>query len=209
MNNDIVAYASVFDLSRSDMQILKIKDAYSVHKAVYGLFSDIRSEAEKHASSSSGIVYADIGGDFNSRQILMLSNRLPHQTPQFGQVRSKPILASFLTHERYAFEVRINPAKRDKTAGKVLAIRGRDEIAAWFISRAPHFWGFTVNATSFQVDQMGVQSFEKNGEKITHGSATLRGELLVTDQARFNLSFSRGIGRGRAFGFGLLRVVPL
>jgi len=56
---------------------------------------------------------------------------------------------------------------------------------------------------------MSVQTFKKDGQTVTHGSATLKGELLVTDREQFNQSFRQGIGRGRAFGFGLLQIVPL
>ncbi|NOT18396.1 MAG: type I-E CRISPR-associated protein Cas6/Cse3/CasE [Sulfuriferula sp.] len=209
MSNEIVAYASVLKLSRADIKTLNIKDAYALHKVVYGLFEDVRTDAEKQASAASGIVYADKGGDFNTRQILMLSNRKPHQTPQFGAVQTKSIHANFLTHERYTFDITLNPTKRDKQTGKVVAIRGREEIAAWFTARAPQSWGFAVIAEHLQVGQMSVQVFEKAGRTITHGSATLTGELVVTDRDRFIQSFIHGIGRGRAFGFGLLQIVPL
>lgn len=209
MNDEIIAYASVLKLSRADVKTLQIKDAYALHKVVYGLFEDVRSDAEKKGSIASGIIYADKGGDFNMRQILMLSNRKPHQTPQFGEVQSKEICENFLTHERYSFEITINPTKRDKQTGKVVAIRGRDDIAAWFITHAQRSWGFAVIAKHLQVGKMSVQVFEKDGMTITHGSATLSGKLIVTDKNRFIQSFIRGIGRGRAFGFGLLQIVPL
>lgn len=209
MNEDILAYASVLHLSRTDMNTLKIKDAYSLHKVVYGLFEDIRSDAEKQASNPSGIVYADKGGDFNTRQILILSNRKPHQTPQFGEVQTKAIHSGFLVHERYAFEVTLNPGKRDKLTGKVVPIRGRQAIEQWFMERAPKSWGFRVNPENLQTEKISVQVIDKAGKKITHGSATLKGELAVINRARFSQSFSQGIGRGRAFGFGLLQIVPL
>jgi len=209
MSKDILAYASVLLLRRVDMKILNIKDTYALHKIVYGLFEDIRSDVEKQNSTPSGIAYADKGGDFNSRKILMLSNRKPHQTPQFGQVQTKPIYSSFLTHERYTFEITLNPGKRDKQTGKVVPIRGREGIEQWFMERASKSWGFSVNPKNLQTEKVSVQSFEKAGKTITHGSATLRGELTVNNRDRFAQSFTQGIGRGRAFGFGLLQIVPL
>jgi len=209
MTDTILAYASVLRLSRADIKTLKIRDAYALHKVVYGLFEDVRSEAEKQASTASGVVYADKGGDFNTRQILMVSDRKPHQTPQFGEVQTKPIHADFLAHERYAFEVTLNPGKRDKQTGKVVPIRGREAIEQWFKARAPESWGFTVNPENLQIGQLSVQVFEKAGTTVTHGSAALMGELTVLDRARFIQSFTQGIGRGRAFGFGLLQIVAL
>lgn len=209
MSKDILAYASVLRLSRADMKILNIKDAYALHKVVYGLFEDVRSDAEKQTSTASGIVYTDKGGDFNTRQILLLSNRKPHQTPQFGEVSTKSIHSDFLTHERYAFEITLNPGKRDKQTGKVVPIRGREGIEQWFKERAPKSWGFSVNPRNLQTNKISVQVFEKMGKTITHGSATLQGELTVIDRDRFCQSFTQGIGRGRAFGFGLLQIVSL
>ena len=209
MSEDILAYASVLRLSRADLNILKIKDAYGLHKVVYGLFNDIRSDVGKQGSVPSGIAYADKGGDFNTRQVLMLSDRKPHQTPQFGKVQTTPIPSGFLAHERYAFEVTVNPGKRDKQTGKIVPIRGREAISQWFLERAQQSWGFRVNPDNLQTDKISVQVFEKSGKTITHGSATLKGELAVIDRDRFRQSFTQGIGRGRAFGFGLLQIVPL
>lgn len=209
MDEGIVAYASVLRLTREDVRVLKVKDAYGLHKVVYGLFDDIRSDAEKQAGVPSGILFVDKGGDFNSKQILMLSNRKPHQTPQFGRVETRPIQSSFLSHERYAVTVTINPSKRDKLTGKIQPVKGREAIADWFIRRAKASWGFVIHAEHLLIEETTVQNFEKEGKTVTHGSARIKGELKVIDRDRFIQSFINGIGRGRAFGFGLLQIVPL
>ena len=200
--------ASVLQLCRADCKALHITDAYSIHRVVYDLFEDVRSEDEKQAGKSSGILYVDKGGDFHRRRILMLSNREPRQ-PEHGELQSKPIPEDFLQHDHYGFEITINPTRRDNASRKLIPIRGRDEVAAWFIERAQKRWGFKAAAEQLQVQQLGVQRFEKSGRTLTHGSATLKGVLEVTDRERFARSFRQGIGRGRAFGFGLLQIVPL
>lgn len=202
-------YAAVLRLSRTDIKALKITDAYSLHRVIYELFDDIRSEQQKQESQSSGILYVDKGGDFNHRVILMLANRLPNLTPAYGNVESKPIDDDFLQHQHYAFEVTVNPSKCDNKTSKIIPIRGRENIRQWFIERAPSSWGFNVNPDNVQIEKLAVQTFTKNGQMVTHGSATLKGELRVTDQEQFIRSFQQGIGRGRAFGFGLLQIVKL
>lgn len=202
-------YAGVLRLSRSDVKALKVTDAYSLHRVVYDLFDDVRSEQQKQASVPSGILYADKGGDFNSRVILMLANRPPNLAPEFGKVESKTISEHFLQHNRYAFEVTVNPGKRDKQSGKIVAVRGREAITGWFIERAEKSWGFKVNPDNLQIEKMAVQTFKKDGQTVTHGSTTLKGELQVTDREQFSQSFRQGIGRGRSFGFGLLQIVAL
>jgi CRISPR system Cascade subunit CasE len=207
-DNSSTLYAAVLRLSRSDVKALKITDAYSLHRVVYDLFDDVRSEQQKQASIPSGILYADKGGDFNSRLLLMLANRRPNPAPEFGKVESKTISERFLQHNRYAFEVTVNPCKRDQQTGKIVAVRGREGITRWFIERAEKSWGFKVNPNNLQIKKMSVQTFKKNGQNVTHGSAIFKGELHVTDRYQFSQSFRQGIGRGRSFGFGLLQIVP-
>ncbi|MBN2864951.1 MAG: type I-E CRISPR-associated protein Cas6/Cse3/CasE [Thiotrichales bacterium] len=209
MNDDVLAYASVLRLSRNDIKTLKITDAYSLHKQVYGLFDDVRSESDKASGQSSGILWVDKGGDFNARQILMLSTRKPHQTPQFGEVESRLIKPDFVQHHRYGFEITLNPSKRNKHSGKVEAIRKREDIALWAIERASKGWGFEITPEHLQVQINPVLQFDKYGKTVTHSSAHLKGELQVTDREQFIQSFLRGIGRGKTFGFGLLQIVPL
>jgi len=200
--------ASLLSLSRADIKALRVTDAYSVHRVVYSLYEDIRSEAEKQISAPSGILYVDKGGEWNKRKILMLSNRSPRQ-PEYGQVESKVISDAFLQHDHYGFEVVINPTKRDKKTGKTVALMGREVIAQWFINKAADSWGFTIHPQSLQIGNVGVKTFETKGHAITQASATLLGKLSITDRDRFIQSFQLGIGRGRAFGFGLLQLVPL
>ncbi len=199
--------ASVLHLSRADVKALAIKDPYSLHIAVYSLFEDIRSREEKQQDIPSGILYADKGGDFHSRQILLLSNRQPN-TPEHGELRSKKIADSFLDYEHYRFEVVMNPTKRENLSRKIIALRTREEIAAWFIEKSSQ-WGFAVSPEHLEVRDITIKRFEKSGQTITQGQAHLVGRLTVTDKEKFKQSFQTGIGRGRAFGCGLLQIVPL
>lgn len=210
--------ASALHLSRADVKELKITDAYSLHRVVYDLFDDVRSMEEKQTSVPSGILYADKGGDFHGRKILMLSNRQPN-IPEHGELSIKKIADSFLDYENYRFEVVMNPTKREKlernetgkkVSGKIIALRKREDIATWFIEKAPQ-WGFKISPEHLEVREIEVKRFEKKkgGQTVTQGQAKLIGRLTVTDKEKFVQSFQNGIGRGRAFGCGLLQVVPL
>lgn len=200
--------ASFLKLTRADIQALRIRDSYSLHRVVYDLYPDVRTEPEKRTSIPSGILYADKGGDWNQRHVLMLANRSP-RNPVYGKLESKTIPPTFLQYNHYGFEVIINPTKRDKNSGKIIAIRSPEAITQWFNIKASDSWGFQVKPENMQLQHIGVKSFNTKGHTITLGSATIRGELMVTDRSKFIRSFQLGIGRGRAFGFGLLQLVPL
>ncbi|QHS10719.1 type I-E CRISPR-associated protein Cas6/Cse3/CasE [Sinimarinibacterium sp. NLF-5-8] len=204
--------ASVLSLKRADIRALRITDLYSWHRVVYGLYPDVRDDATKLASASSGILWADHGGNFHQRKILLLADRMPQSQAEggYGEVISKPISDQFLTHSHYRFTVIINPTLRDSASGKRLPIKGRENVAQWFMQRAPTAWGFCVDNKTLQVERINVQQFiAKAQQTITLSQATVTGQLQVTDRVRFEHSFAQGIGRGRSFGCGLLQIAPI
>lgn len=199
--------ASVLRLNRTDLKAEKVTDLYSLHRVVYDLFEDVRSEEEKLAGKNSGILFVDKGGDFHHRQILILSNRSP-TPPKHGEVESKPIPNNFLDHNQYRFEVLVNPVKRDSASRRLVPVKGREAVAQWFIEKSQKSHGFSVDQQTLQINKMAVHTFEKKGHQVTLNSASLQGYLTVTNRDQFINSFQQGVGRGRAFGFGLLQIVP-
>jgi len=81
-------------------------------------------------------------------------------------------------------------------------------LLTWIIKKAPTL-GFQIDERTLQVQDVGVKSFDKDGAVCTHGTATFIGQLNVTDRDMFIKSFKHGIGRAKAFGFGLLQIIPL
>ena len=206
--------ASIYTLDRSDISNLRIKDAYSLHKAVYNLFP-------KRNGRMRDFLYADKGGDFKNRRILILSKRSP-EIPEFGKIESKRVPESFLNHEYYGFRICINPVKKEKKTGKLIPVRGDKDLGItdskalkdWFIKKAPGF-GFEIpntrkwNEPSFEVTGIGFQAFKLKGKTVTHGKAVFHGKLKIINHDLFIKSFEEGIGKAKGFGFGLLELIPL
>ena len=205
-----ILYASVLHLDRKAIRKQKITDPYSLHRVVYSLFEDIRNDQEKSSNTKSGIVYADQGGDFSGRKILLLSSRLPKIDGKgAGRVESREIPSTFLDADQYRFKTMVNPCRRNNATRKLIPVRGRNAIAAWFCERSKKSWGFQVAEKQLQVDKVEVLRFTgKKQHRITIARATLQGVLQVTDRRQFEQSFACGIGRSRAFGCGLLQIVP-
>lgn len=201
--------ASILTLSRKDVNALRITDDYSLHRVIYSLFEDVRSEAEKQSSIPSGILFADKGGDAKGRKILILSDRAPRQSA-YGEVISRPVPDEFLQHPFYKFEVTLNPTRRENKSGKRVPIKTREQVAAWFGGKSLSSWGFSVEPARLDVRMLPVMQFNKQDNRpVTHGVASVSGMLRVENRAIFIESFKKGIGRGRAFGFGLLQIEPL
>jgi CRISPR system Cascade subunit CasE len=204
-------FASVLNLDRKSVNILKIKDPYSVHRVVYSLFDDVRTSAQKTAGQPSGIIYADQGGTFYGRQILILSDRIPSSCVEgeYGSVDSKRIGESFLEFDTYRFKVIMNPCTRDNKTRKLIPFKTREAITEWFINKSDKNWGFTPDNRHLQVDKIEVLQFKgKNHHPITVARSALQGVLQVTNKEKFIIAFQQGVGRGRAFGCGLLQIVP-
>jgi CRISPR system Cascade subunit CasE len=192
--------ASVLSLSRTDCKSLKITDAYSIHRVVYSLFP-------KKDGVSRDFLYADKGGSFNERTILLLSETEP-VVPEIGELRSRRINESFLQHSLYGFEVIVNPVKRDNKSGLIVPVRGKDELCRWFTGKATSF-GFRVTPELLTVGDTDILQFKKDGQVVTLGKAKFTGKLEVTDRDLFIATFKHGLGKAKGFGFGLLQIVPL
>ena len=198
-------FASLLHLSVQDMARLRIKDAYGIHRVVYDFFDPARDSAtEEGQSAYSGILYADRGMKKGWREILIVSDRSPRQN---DRLKTCEIPEKLLKFPSYRFEVTINPVKRESASGKIVPLRAREAISEWFAAKAPS-WGFESAAEHLEVQSMNVLQFEKKGQRVTLGQATLAGLLRVRDASRFAQSFMRGVGRGKAFGCGLLQIVP-
>ena len=193
--------ASVLTLTREDWVRLGIKDDYGLHKGVYSLFPKIAD------GSSRDFLFADKGGDYNAKQILMLSKREPAK-PEVGSIESKVIPESFLMHDLYGFEIILNPVKRDSRTRKLIPITGKSDLLEWFKTKSPS-WGFKTDEKTLMVLISSVRKFKKGGNEITHNTATFKGQLEVTDREMFIHSFENGIGKAKSFGFGLLQIIPL
>ena len=104
----------------------------------------------------------------------------------------------------------MNPVRKDKQTGKRVAVKGRADIAQWFIQRAASRWGFDVDLPACRLRRWKCCSLKiKPAAMVTLGKATVQGLLTVTDRQKFQHSFHHGIGKGRAFGCGLLQIVPV
>ena len=197
--------ASMLKLNRNDCKALKLEDAYSVHRIVYSLFP------KKSDNEPRDFLFADKGGDFNSRKILIISDREP-LVPEHGKVVSKEIPESFLGFDCYGFEVTVNPVKRNGPSQVTTPIKGVENLKNWFMRKSLES-GFKVEPESLQVCRMGVVNFDKNKDgktlQHTHNTATFIGKLAVTDRQLFIKSFKEGIGRAKGFGFGLLQIIPI
>lgn len=203
-----MTYAIELVLGRKDQRTLRITDPYSIHRVVYSLFDDVRS-TEDYQCKSSGFLYADLGNDLRGRRLLILSNREPREFDlQDGLKTVKTVPEAFLKCDFYRFKTTLNPSRRNNITRKRESIVGEENILQWFTQKTEQ-WGFVVVGTA-TVENSTVQRFKgKNNCLVTVNMATLTGVLRVTDRDLFKKAFESGLGKERAFGCGLLQLVPV
>ena len=68
--------------------------------------------------------------------------------------------------------------------------------------------GFAIREDGFEVVSSQWLHFDKRGRNaVTLLSATFEGVLTVTDEVLFRKTLTEGIGRGKAYGMGLLTLM--
>jgi len=189
--------ASILTLGSNELRRLGTHlDEYGIHKLVYSHFPG----KQRH------FLYADKGGRFGQRSILMLSRDNP--VTVCGNLQTATVPLNYLEHDLYFFEVFLNPVVRKTGEKNGSAVTGCSDLLSWFTQR-DKTWGFVADLACLEVVNFGLQKFIAKGRTVTYNHATFRGILRVFDRNLFKGSFENGIGRGKAFGFGLLQIKPV
>lgn len=110
------------------------------------------------------------------------------------------------------FRLTANPTKSEAmngSRGKVRACGKEPEQKQWLMDRAEKN-GFYLQEDGFRIMESEWHSFRKGNDcdrTVMLKSVTYEGLLKVTDAEKFKCSLCSGIGRGKAYGMGMLTVV--
>lgn len=127
--------------------------------------------------------------------------------------------------QRYSFRVTVNPVKRTHIQGQrgqLLPLVGEQSQIEWLASRGDT-WGFRARehevpaeiavpeapqSLAVRVVQRRDRVFAKTDQDrrrtVTQRQVTMTGELEVTDAAGLRAALVQGMGRGKAYGCGLM-----
>lgn len=162
----------------------------------------------------------------NDTYLLVLSEQKPdftHIVEQFGWPENDQkwetknysyLMDQIKVGQQWQFRLRANPVHSVKqpdgkdpgSRGKVYPHITAKQQEQWLLERAEKN-GFALAEGSFKIVHRETRRFRRNQKTITLGMATFEGILEVTDLALFLSALTRGIGRAKAFGCGLLTIV--
>lgn len=136
-----------------------------------------------------------------------------------------PFLERIENGQFYHFRLTANPVhhvRRENGRSKRLGHVSVKYQEQWLLDRTERC-GFTIpqvdrgedtedSAYSFSVNERGKRSFSRRAEKgrcVTLTTATFEGILQVTDADALRMALVEGIGPAKAYGCGLLTLVPV
>lgn len=154
---------------------------------------------------------------YGKKYLLILSEEKPdfsHMIGEYcredakGESRSyDKLLQSVQEGSTYSFKLVANPVK--EMNNKKVGIYDSAELVSWLVRKAETN-GFTFNTSNLKVSLTDKVTFVRNqGEpKVVINKVMYEGILTVTDRDRFIGALTQGIGRAKAYGCGLLTIIP-
>lgn len=159
--------------------------------------------------------------------LLLVSQELPdlqHISAQFGfsnqadAFQSKdytPFLNRLEGGQRWQFRLQANPVRssakdalQDAPRGKIHAHVTQEQQRQWLLDRQERY-GFMLEPAGFDVVHTQWRRFKKGlGQTVTLKTAAFEGILTVKDADLLRKSLTQGIGRAKAYGCGLLTLIP-
>lgn len=157
--------------------------------------------------------------------LLLLSQHRPELSgvvKQFGYDKEpaetktyEPLLDKIVNGSRWQFRLTANPTKcikkgnDDALRGKVKALVSVEQQEQWLFDHADAY-GFALKPGDFRVTRTHTYTFKKQGKhSVSIHSVTFDGVLTVIDSEKFLSALTSGIGRGKAYGNGLLTAVRI
>lgn len=134
------------------------------------------------------------------------SPEIKWETADYGK-----LLAGIKNGACKRFRLTANPtvsvSKNKGERGKVFAHITAEHQREWLMNKSAAN-GFMLTEDSFDIVQSKWKRFYKAGSKyVTLLSVTYEGILEITDEELFRNALVNGIGRGKAYGMGLLTVM--
>ncbi|MGB0744102.1 MAG: type I-E CRISPR-associated protein Cas6/Cse3/CasE [Opitutales bacterium] len=200
-----------YDIAARERKDGGFRDSYAWHKRVWEAFPG-QPEADRHFLTR----LDDTGQGF---RLLILSQEPPTR-PDWcpsSAWESKTVADEFFRQPAYRFSLLANPTRKlvvrkpdgsRKKNGQRIALSRREDLIAW-LERKGGQHGFAVESSTLKTISRPRQHFLKKGNNGTHTATEYAGTLRVTDTVAFEQAAKNGIGSAKAFGFGMLCLVPI
>lgn len=118
-------------------------------------------------------------------------------------------LAQLQNNEVNRFRLVANPVYRDGKTGRIFPHVTVLQQKKWLSERAAKL-GFQIINDQFDIVQRDYQIlYRKGGRRIKLSRVAFEGLLKIIDLSLFQKALKNGIGKEKAYGMGLMTVIPL
>jgi len=192
-------YLSQIILHKQEAVRYRLRDSYAWHRVLWDTFPGRNGDSRQFLFR--------IDDHHPYFRVLLLSPYRP-VIPGWGQWECRDVSATFLNHKKYRFQLKANPTMRRVSDRRRIGIYAEPRLRDW-ITRKANNHGFSIEPNTITLSTPIDEVFFRDGHRGKHVSVDFRGVLRVTAPDVFRLTFQKGIGAAKAFGFGLLMLDPL
>lgn len=122
-----------------------------------------------------------------------------------------PFLERLEEGQELRFRLKANPTKalsQEGKRGRVVPLSKDEDLMEYLMERAEKN-GFSLQLEDFLIVEKGYEKFSKAGQrKIKLRKAVYEGKLTITNIEDFRNTLIHGLGKKKAYGFGLMTVIP-
>lgn len=155
------------------------------------------------------------------RYLLLVSEREPSRElleshgvkGSFASKEYDTFLSTIHTGDQFRFRIVLNPVhavlEDERKRGKVYPLYAEKDQLEFLLDRGPKH-GFTVSEDQVMIVERGQERLLKKGNHSTNlVKAVYEGRLKVLDSSQFVDLLIHGMGREKAYGFGMMTVIKV
>jgi CRISPR system Cascade subunit CasE len=146
-----------------------------------------------------------------------LAEQLGTAAADIGSFSYERFLGGLAAEQEWRFRLRANPTKAlsqpNARSKRIPLLKEADQLA-WLIRQGRERAGYEIPTNRLQVPEViirnrGADEFRRQSATVTLGTVVYDGVLRVTDADALRAALISGIGRGKAYGCGLLTLAPI
>lgn len=196
-------------------------DRQKMHSLIYSMFGKFDEGGRVLWSDETERMCRRMTSPFAGKIVLILSSQqpqVPADAESWCQLEVSTVKPSFLQHPFYAFTLQANCSFLEKNSKTVRPIKDPAKLQQW-LARQLQRGGCTLLPDSCEITKRFADCFVRSKESTDHNGAEelkiylnlaiFRGVLCVKDREAFAKMFSHGLGKAKAFGCGMLQLVPI
>lgn len=215
-----------------------LADCQALHRRILSGFAPTSDEGPK-ARERFGVLYRVEPGGGRPAVIVLVQSHVPanwsalpprylapetSEQPNPAQKQIDGVLDQLRKDQVLAFRLQANPTRkidtRSRSNGRRVELYREEDQQQWLRRKGEHagFRVLAVRAAPAVLDVRIATSRKQYGwradgtgdrRRLTFGAVLFEGRLQITDFLAFRQAVERGIGPGKAYGFGLLSVAPV